>query len=217
MDWLSEVVPMVEWPDCSNHGAAIETFVVSGEQAMAYNLRCAMNRQNSRRIEPDVTYRKLYTVHAWSDGKTWRRLEMSDTPAERRDHAGWVGDVLRITDVRVLVNGLGLGVVVNALLRASTVQHVTVVEINPWVIGLVKPLLVEKYGDARLTVIEADALQRKPTTGERYDAIWHDIWPDICTDNKPEYTLLHRRWGKRVRAGLQDSWVRAQVFSGGRW
>jgi len=60
---------------------------------------------------------------------------MSDTQAERRDHI----DPVREARGRCLVAGLGLGVVVQAMLLKWEVDHVTIVEKNQDVIDLVAP------------------------------------------------------------------------------
>ena len=55
---------------------------------------------------------------------------------------------------------------------------------------------------------QADALEYKPPRGEQYDVVWHDIWPNICTDNLPEMHKLHRKYGRRCN--WQGSWCRAE-------
>jgi spermidine synthase len=133
---------------------------------------------------------------------------MSDTPAEQDDHREFV----QRARGRILINGLGLGMVLQACLERRkwqsdeyAVEHATVVEISPAVIALVAPHYQARYGD-RLTIVQADALTWQPPKGERYAAVWHDIWPDICTDNLPQMHTLHRRYGRR--ADWQGSWAR---------
>ena len=60
--------------------------------------------------------------------------------------------------------------------------------------------------DDRVNIICADAFEWRPPKGVRYNAVWHDIWDDICTDNLPEMTRLHRKYGRR--ADWQGSWCR---------
>lgn len=129
------------------------------------------------------------------------RLWMSDTPAERRDHAEAYWQAKR-RGGRALVHGLGLGMVVKAMLGLPNVEHVDVVELNPDVIALCGPAF-DRYG-ARVTIHEGDCLTRKWPTGVRWSVVWHDIWPDICTDNLPEMATLHRKYGRRC--DWQGSW-----------
>jgi hypothetical protein len=126
---------------------------------------------------------------------------MSDTPAEKRDHYSFV----RAACGHCLINGLGLGMCLNAVLQKPQVSFVTVVEEDQDVIDLVWP----HYMDQRCEVICADALIYKPPKGARYGAVWHDIWDSICEDNLPEMHTLHRRYGRR--ADWQGSWGRPEV------
>jgi hypothetical protein len=82
----------------------------------------------------------------------------------------------------VLVTGLGLGLVAEAMLRppASNVQRVTVVELSPDVVRLVKPYLEQRYA-GRLEIVEADAFKWEPPQERRFTVGWHDIWPDPHT------------------------------------
>jgi hypothetical protein len=79
----------------------------------------------------------------------------------------------------ILVTGLGLGVVAEAILRVpgSAVEKVTIVEQSADVIRLVQPWLRARHAD-RLEVVEADAFSWQPPDGRRFTVVWHDIWPD---------------------------------------
>jgi len=79
----------------------------------------------------------------------------------------------------VLVTGLGLGLVVDAMLRPaeSSVRHVTIVEFSPDVARLVGPHLSSRYRE-RVEIVEADAFTWAPPEGQRFTVAWHDIWPD---------------------------------------
>lgn len=149
------------------------------------------------------------------NGMCW----MSDTYAELRDHHE---PVLKARG-HCLVTGLGLGIVANAMARRDAVTRVTVIERAPEVIALVKDHLHEK-----VDVIRADATEWKPPRRdvvlyggsdscdktefahiglapapqywpEWFGAVWHDIWPSICSDNLEIMTKLKRRYGRRAR------------------
>lgn len=132
-----------------------------------------------------------------------RGVVMSDTPAEMSDH--WP-----VTDFsgRVLVAGLGIGMVLQALANAPDVERVHVIEFDKGVIDNVWPIYAERYGD-KVSIEHADALTRKPKPGETYDCAWWDIWDTICADNYDDMKMLVRRWSRRIR--VQESWSRAQV------
>ena len=79
----------------------------------------------------------------------------------------------------ILVTGLGLGMIVESMLRPSesAVEKVTVLELSPDVIQLTAPHLEARFGH-RFEVIETDAFTWQPPAGARYSVGWHDIWPD---------------------------------------
>ena len=128
---------------------------------------------------------------------------MSDTPFEYRSNLPF----LRRAEGKVLINGLGLGCCVDYLLKAKSdtaVEHITVIEKNEHVIKLIKAYLKKYCNSGKLTIIHADAFEYKPKKGERFNVVWHDIWPNMGTDNLPEMTKLHRQYGRRC--DWQDSW-----------
>lgn len=132
-------------------------------------------------------------------------LVMSDTPAEKRDHCAPVFEARR-RGGRVLLHGLGLGMVLQAVQQLENVSAIDVVEIDKDVIKLVGPHYSK---DKRVTIYHADALTRVPEKGRRWSVVWHDIWPNLCEDNLDEMKLLHRRYGRRC--DWQGSWGRALI------
>lgn len=144
----------------------------------------------SGRYLPAGTYTSL---------KRGGKLVMSDTPDEMRDHAWFVNKATG----HCLINGLGLGMCLKAILKKGDVTQVTVIEKSRDVLALVSP----HYTDKRVQYIHADAFEYQPPKGARYCAVWHDIWDDICADNLPEMKTLHRKYGRR--ADWQGSWCRS--------
>jgi hypothetical protein len=133
-----------------------------------------------------------------------RDVVMSDTPSEMSDHLSFV----HRASGNVLINGLGIGMALNAILqpgRDNPVEHVTVIELEQDVIDLVGPHYLK---DPRVEIVHASAFDYQPPKGVRYDAVWHDIWDYICSDNVEEMKMLHRRYGRR--AEWQGSWCRWQ-------
>jgi len=129
---------------------------------------------------------------------------MTDTPSELCDLRE---PVRRAVGGRVLVNGLGLGIVLQAVLEEPGVEHLTVVEASEDVIALVAPHWGARYGD-RLTVVHADAFKWRPPMGARYRVVWHDIWDDVTTDNLAGMRKLHAKY--RRRCDWQGSWCRRE-------
>jgi hypothetical protein len=187
----------VDVPEGQSGNWRVERFVVTERDADLERIRSAFASSARRIPVPAGHYTRL--MH----GTGFGALVMSDTPAEMNDHRY----AIHLAKGKVLVNGLGLGVVVQAMLEKPEVDHLTVIEISPDVIALVGDHYKERYGD-RVEIIEADALTWKAPKGVRYDVVWHDIWKDICADNLPEMHKLHRKYGRR--ADWQGSWCRAE-------
>ena len=169
---------------------AIEEMILTEEDVKLHNFRAALH--GDCRFVPPGNYKKLTRNGT---------VIMSNTPAECIDFLYFVN--CYETKGNILINGLGLGVVLTALLAKPEVEHITVIEISEDVIKLVGPTFAE---DPRVTIIHANAFTWKPPKGVRYNAVWHDVWDNICEDNLPEMTKLHRKYGKRCN--YQESWAR---------
>lgn len=175
----------VHLPDAELDGLKIARYTVTGHSIA--DIRARMDGRGTQPGDYTILYR---------DGRLW----MSDTDAEWRDHSEAVWRIRKPETKRVLINGLGIGVIVKAALACDHVEHVDVVEIDERVIKLVSP----HYDDPRLTIHHADAYTIKWPPNTRWDVAWHDIWADMCEDNLELMAKLHRSYGKRV--GWQGSW-----------
>lgn len=177
------LLPKVTVPEGKSGDWKIERFTVSELDA-----RIDAFRSGRRAVRAGTYTRLLRGGH----------VIMSDTPAEMWDHY----EPVRRARGAVLINGLGLGMVLQAVLAKPDVTDVTVIEASPDVIALVAP----HYTDPRVTIMQADAIAYCPPAGKRYAVVWHDIWDDICADNLPEMHRLHRKYGRRC--DWQGSWAR---------
>lgn len=137
-----------------------------------------------------------------------RRLVMSDTRDEYRDH---VEAIHRATG-RVLIHGLGLGCYLRAILQKPDVQHVDVVELEQDVLDLVGPYFAD---DARVHFHQGDAYTFTFPKGVTWDAAWHDIWADKCSDDLEGHARLNRRYARRV--GWQRCWAHHELLRNRRW
>lgn len=178
----------VDVPEGQRNGWKISRFSLSQEAADRANMRAMFSNSHA-------------FLHAGDYTKLTHRgfIVMSDTVDEIRDHLA----PIRKAQGVCLVNGLGLGVVVNGMLLKPEVERVDVVEKSPDVIALVAPHWEKRYGK-RFRIYEGDAYTWTPPRGLRYAVVWHDIWSDIASDNLPEMAKLHRRYGRRC--DWQGSW-----------
>lgn len=182
------MIPQVTIPEGTQGPWRIERFTV--EPNSFENFRLAMS---GRSVRPG-TYTALKHAN--------RGIVMSDTAAEMRDHYQFV----RRAEGRVLINGLGLGMCLGAVLAKPAVEHVTVVEIDSDVIALVAP---HYTCDPRVEIVNASAFDYAPPKTARYGAVWHDIWDEICTENLTEMTRLKRKYGRK--ADWQGCWSEPEV------
>lgn len=160
---------------------------------MIHNLREMFNPGRGLRTIPPGTYTKL--------NHDRRGVVMSDTPAEIYEHMSVLRQIERRESLKsVLINGLGIGVTLQAAIRRPDIESIDVVEISEDVLKLVAP----HYDDPRVTYHCADAYTVKWPVGKKWDIAWFDIWDDICIDNLEGMAKLHRRYCKRV--SWYDSW-----------
>jgi len=190
----------IDLPEGESNGVRVQKFEVSDSDAKLANMRAVFSTGGRGRIWPG-TYTKLMR-----DNTLW----MSDTPDEMHDHASAFWQA-KGRGGRVLINGLGLGMVVQACLLLPNVEHVDVVEIDENVIKLVGPTYQERFGD-RITIHHADAYEqrKKWPTGSRWNVAWHDIWPSISEDNLSGMATLKRSYGRR--AAWQGAWAQEEIL-----
>lgn len=146
---------------------------------------------------------------AMDDGKfvrlvIGRELVMSDTRMER--NSNW--EFCSIAHGRVLIAGLGLGLILHNLQHPERIQEITIIEKSQDVIDLVSPLFLH----LPIKYIHADILEWKPQKGEKFDVIYFDIWSTITEENLTEIRLLHNRFKHYLnREGGQhwmNSWMK---------
>ena len=166
----------------------VKKFTVSEEEARWSAVREAINGHRQRRVTAG-TYWMLPERGS---------LYMSNTPAEVSDH--W--HFIREAHGKVLIAGLGLGMVVQALLDKNACERIVVVEKSDDVIRLVGPA----YNYPNVEIVHSNIFDYKPT--EHFDYAWFDIWPDISGDQYPEMKRLHRKFARSVT--VKDSWCRKE-------
>lgn len=187
----------VDVPEGTSGDWQVTHFEVTETNANLHNLRESLHG-SSRFIKPGTYTRLIHHGH----------VVVSDTPAEIQDFSKPIRIAKqshRSESRHVLINGLGLGVVLQAILDDPTIEHTTVIEKSADVIQLIATHWQNRYGN-RLTIIHADAFAYKPPKGRRYCVVWHDIWDNITSDNLPEMHKLHRKYGRRC--DWQGSWCR---------
>ena len=131
-----------------------------------------------------------------TDLKIHGRIWMVDDPLQ------WLGmkELAKHSEGKVLVGGLGLGLVVHALLENSAVTQIDVVEINSDVISLIKPCLP---GSEKMRVFPNDVLKFDPllathdTDFQDYKTVILDLWVGAGTKETAREmlsTFAHMKW-----------------------
>jgi spermidine synthase len=151
-------------------------------------------------------------------------LMMTDSPMEKRTNL----EIVEKARGRVLIAGLGIGMILRTIMRKPEVTHITVLEKYQDVVDLVLPqfasssLLVSGYernghnhiqiAGAKLEVIVADVFQWEPTDTTKYNTIYFDIWPNSLVDFLPEMDALYKRYRPLLaKGGWMDSWTYKQL------
>lgn len=176
----------VDIPEGKSGKWKIERFEFTRQEGGLYNLRLIRDGQRKRVIPPGW-YTRLVRD---------RCVVMSDTPAEAHEHSR----AFALAKGNVLINGLGLGFYLKAILAKDEVKSVTVIEKSKDVIKLVG----KTNKDPRVTIINADALIWRPARGVKFDLAWHDIWDDINEDNKQ--AMLKLKIAYKGKAQRQACW-----------
>ena len=184
----------VDIPDGRSGKWYIEKFTVEdNSQKVIFNMHAG------GRSVLNGTYTRLMLDNSWDNPI------MSNTPAELNDQYEPIYKIQELGG-RILINGLGLGCIVKAALSFPNVERIDVVELEQDIINLVAPY----YTDHRVHIYHADAYEIKWEKEDRWTVAWHDIWPNICSDNLEGMTKLHRKYGHKVI--WQDSWSKSECL-----
>jgi hypothetical protein len=152
-------------------------------------------RDNPETYVPPGTYKRLVN-------RQRATVVMSNTPFEVRTNY----EAQRDAKGHVLINGLGMGMLLEALLHKEGVTLITVVEFSDDLIHLVGPHYRKLAGEkgVELEIVHDNAFLFQPR--RVYDYVWHDIWDNISPENLPDMADLNRKYGKF--AHKQGTWTR---------
>lgn len=171
----------------------VSEFEVTEKEARRFNLQCLFGGSPLEQILPG-RYRRLTHDE--------RGVVMSNTRMEIITNLA----AYNAAKGRVLVFGLGMGMLLEAILARPEVEYVRVVELDPDVIRLVGPHFAG--AGARCEIVQGDALTyRGEPDDPKWNLVWADIWDAITSANLPDMATLGRRWNRR-RADLYLAWGR---------
>lgn len=179
---------------------AVEKFTVPDTIS---NFVFRLRRYGVDRMPSPGDFTKL--VEYETDDENGNTIWMSDTRAELQDHLVVMERMEYDFCERVLINGLGLGAVLQGALSFPHIKHIDVVEQSKEVIDLVGRHYAK---DPRVHLCWVDAYKATWPASEEWDVIWHDIWPHISTTNIPGMASLFKKY--RDRCGWQGFWALEQ-------
>ena len=140
------------------------------------------------------------------------QVVMSDTDMEKRTNANFV----RNAHGKVLVGGLGIGLILLAIQDKLEVEKIVVVEKHKEVIDLVKDQLPL---NEKVEVVNADVWEYVPA--EKFNTIYMDIWNFINTDvYRDSMKPLIAKYRKFLVSKQEDSnrfidcWCKKQAKNG---
>src|SRR3990172_2037531 len=212
-DWIGSAeepeVPKVDFPASRVNKFAIQKFSVDRDAALRFNSQHMARGSRDRMILPG-DYTKLVEIDSETicldTGKIRQNgiIWMSDTTAERQDHVA-VYEACKKLGGNVLIHGLGLGVITNAVCQLPNVGHVEVWDIQQDVIDLVYPHLMSKFED-KLMVVTGDAFEHRPKKSDRWSVVWHDVWPTLGSKHLMPMKKISQRW--KNYCSWQECWGR---------
>ncbi len=128
------------------------------------------------------------------DGVSW----MSDLPAEIEESRDFLDQLEAAPrNSSILMLGLGLGVLIQAMLDLGHKGPVEVIEIDERVAGLVGSQYLGKADQAgmQLRIVMGDAYSHPLPEEAHWDLCYADIWAAIEEQNLPEIERIRRYWG----------------------
>lgn len=167
-------------------------------------------------IGKDDMYAMLHGIPSGKFIRLTNRGEvvMSDTSMEKRTNANFV----RNAHGKVLIGGLGIGLILLAIQDKEEVEQITVVEKNKEVIELVGKQLPL---NSKVSIVNDDVFTYKPLF--KYNTIYMDIWNYINKDvYKEEMKPLISRYRRYLVSKEEDEerfidcWCKRQAKNGER-
>lgn len=179
--------------------AKVDTYTFQASKNPIYNLRAMRDGSPYMRMV-DGNYARLYVGGS---------LVMSDTRMERVTNF----EVIDKANGRVLIGGLGLGLLLRNMLEKDEVTEIVVVELSQDVIDIVAPV----YTDPRVKILQGDIDEWRPDKDEKFDTIYFDIWNSLSEDNLEHMYRLERAFRKYLNKDNPNrfscSWSKKEMQS----
>jgi hypothetical protein len=171
---------------------SIETFLVNEYESKLSKIRSIANRCPFMEVDQGE-YKRLMRIGSSANDRV---VVMSNTRMEVESN------LIALTKAQgnVLIAGVGLGMILHAMLKKSEIKHITVVEIDTELMNYIKGF----FKDERITFINEDIFKFNPKPDDFWDYVWLDIWDDIYDGNLKEMRVLKNRF--KNYSGDIDCW-----------
>ena len=173
-----DILGKVRVKPCQFGKWVIQEFAVTESNADFHNLRCRLRGEYEQMVKAG-TYLRLRDDNGV--------VVMSNTQMEIDTNR----IVVEHAEGNVLIFGLGIGMVIEALLVKPTVTSIKVIELDEDIIEHVGLLYKD---EPKIAIQQGDCLSYLPKENEHYDYIWFDIWDDINKANIQQMEELYCRF-----------------------
>lgn len=191
-DLKSYMADKIKPVESKNGRVKLDTVIVEDRSIRMLRLQDMLNRQSEYwGVKAGDKITRLIV-----DGS----VMMSDTPMEIRTNR----EFICLANGHVLIAGLGMGTIVHIIQDFDTVKSITVIEYDKDVLEVVMPQM--KF-NSKVKVIHDDIYTWKPEM--KYDVIWFDIWPTICSDNWEDMKKLNKKFKYKLNRTNVNCWMRS--------
>jgi hypothetical protein len=100
----------------------------------------------------------------------------------------------------ILIIGLGLGMIVYPLLNDISVTSITIVEIDPEIIGYIGGIIKSNDINSKVNIVEGDVFEYyKGITRETFDYIYFDYWDRLNEQAYSEMVTVKELYGGNLK------------------
>lgn len=190
----------VKLPNMENTEWEVKNFEIDEHDVFMANLRAMRDGNHFLCAEPG----KYVALIKKCNERGERETVMSNTQLEYRTNIDFVNRAAG----RLLITGLGLGMILRPLAVKPEVTSITVIEKSDSLIDMMRPYVKHI---PKLSIVEGDAFTldwpRNKAAGKPFDMAWHDIWSSFGGHELlAEYAKMKRKW-KPFVYGEQKCWA----------
>lgn len=158
-------------------------FTITEEEAKFYNMRNIINRRSLLNVEQGEFVRLVKGGSEVVMSNTLMELETNQVAYENATG-------------NVLIAGLGMGMILDAILSKPDVTKVRIIELDQDIIDNIGVL----YKDhPKVEIVQGSIFDYTLQKDEYYNYIWFDIWTYITNDNIEEILELHSKFCRHCK------------------